>query len=150
VKKRTVSVSEYIDSLGRPFREKFLAARRAYVPRDEAIACLRGFAKKFVIVAFSAGWCKDCCVNISALAIISKATGLEVRVFGGLKKDPLSRTRKWRVPPSPPEVETFDVQKIPTILVVNAEGEEMGRLVENPKCAPSLEEELCAIIKSHQ
>jgi hypothetical protein len=47
-----------------------------------------------VLVVFSAQWCKDCATNIPVLALISEATGVDVRVFGGLKKDPLSHTRK--------------------------------------------------------
>jgi len=76
---------------------------------------------------------------------------LEVRIFGGLKKDPLSHTRKWRIPPSPPEVETFHVDKIPLIILFDREGKEIGKIVENPREKPTLEEELLKIIlEKHQ
>jgi len=105
-------------------------------------------ANDYVIVAFSAGWCKDCITNIPALALIAESTGLEVRVFGGLKKDPLSHTSKWRIPPSPPEVIPFDVDKIPLITVFDLSGKEIGRIVESPRRWPTLEQELGEIIKS--
>jgi thiol-disulfide isomerase/thioredoxin len=52
----------------------------------KAINKLESFANNYVIVAFSAEWCKDCAANIPVLALISESTGLEVRIFGGLKK----------------------------------------------------------------
>lgn len=98
------------------------------------------------MVAFSAEWCKDYAVNIPILALISEATGLNVRIFGGLKRGPLNPTRKWSIPPSPPEVEKFQVDKIPLILVFDKEGMELGRIVENPKEGLTLEEEILHII----
>lgn len=149
-RKKTVSVNQYIKSLPQPFLEKFLTRKQAYQLEPEVISQLKNFANKYVIVAFSAEWCKDCTANIPVLALISETTGLEVRIFEGLKKDPLSHTRRWRIPPSPPEVETFNVDKIPLILIVDKEGKEIGRIIENPKHMPTLEEELYEIIKSQQ
>lgn len=146
IKKKTVSVSQYIDSLKQPFSEKFLTRKQTYQLKREAINQLKKFANKYVIVAFSAVWCKDCAANIPVLALISEATGIEVRIFGGLKKDPLSHTRKWRIPPSPQEVETFQVDKIPLIIMFDKEGKEIGRIIENPREKPTLEEELIQII----
>jgi thiol:disulfide interchange protein len=143
--KRTVSVKEYLDSLGEPFRERFLERKQTRTRNQLALDQLRKFADSYVIVAFSAEWCKDCTTNIPVLALISEATGLTVRIFGGLKKDPLSDTRKWRIPPSPPEVETFNVDKIPLIMLFDKKGVEIGRIIENPR-EPTLEEELLKII----
>jgi thiol-disulfide isomerase/thioredoxin len=147
-RKKTVTVNEYINSL-EDFREKFLTRKEAYKLNHEITNRLKQFAKNYFVVAFSAEWCKDCAANIPILALISEATSLEVRVFGGLKKDPLSRTRKWRIPPSPPEVETFSVDKIPLIIVFDMEGNEIGRVIENPK-EPTLEAELLKIISAGQ
>jgi len=150
VGKKTVSVNQYIDNLKQPFREKFLTRKQTYQLKREVTTQLKKFANKYVIVAFSAEWCKDCAANIPVLAIISEATGLEVRIFGGLKKDTLSRTRKWRIPPSPPEVETFNVDKIPLMILFDKEGEEIGKIIESPR-EPTLEEELLKIIlEKHQ
>jgi thiol-disulfide isomerase/thioredoxin len=145
IRKKTVSASKYIDSLKSPFREKFLTRKHTYKLNQEAIANIKEFADKYLIVAFSAEWCKDCTANIPVLALLCEETGLEVRVFGGLMKDPLSHERKWRVPPSPPEVEIFNVDKIPLMILLDKEGREIGRIVENPH-EPTLEEELLKII----
>jgi hypothetical protein len=146
IRKRTVSVNQYIENLKKPFRDKFLTRKQTYKPKQEAIKQLKELAKNYAVVAFSAKWCKDCAVNIPVLALISEVTGLEVRIFGGLMKDPLSHTRKWRIPPSPPEVETFQVEKIPLMIVFNKEGGIVGKVVENPQRKPTLEEELIQII----
>lgn len=150
IKKKTVSVSQYIDSLKQPFSEKFLTRKQTYQLKREAINQLKKFADKYTVVAFSAEWCKDCAVNIPVLALISEATGLEVRIFGGLKKDPLSHTRKWRIPPSPHEVEMFHVDKIPLIILFDKEGKEVGKIIENPREKPTLEEELVIISEQRQ
>jgi len=143
-------VNDYLDGLEQPFKERFLARKQIYQPKQEAINQLKTLADKYLIIAFSAGWCKDCASNIPALALISDATKLEVRIFGGLKKDPLSHIRKWRIPPSPPEVVPFNVEKIPLIIIFNKEGREIGRIIENPTCTPTLEEELHKIVTSQQ
>jgi thiol:disulfide interchange protein len=151
IRKRTVSVSQHIESLKQTYHEKFLTRKQTYQLKQEAINQLEKFAHKYMVVAFSAEWCKDCTANIPVLALISEATGLEVRIFGGLKKDPLSHTRKWRIPPSPPEVETFQVDKIPLIIVFDKEGKDIGKIIENPREKPTLEEELIQIIlEQHQ
>jgi thiol-disulfide isomerase/thioredoxin len=148
IETEAIAANQYIDSLEQPFRQKFLARKQTYALNREAIDQLRKLAGKYAIVAFSAQWCKDCAANIPVLALISEATGLEVRVFGGLKKDPLSHTKKWRIPPSPPEVEKFNVDKIPLIMIFEGNGKEIGRIVENSTQAPTLEEEICRIIKA--
>jgi thiol:disulfide interchange protein len=148
IRKETVSVNRYIEDLEQPFKEKFLTREQTYQLKQEAIDQLKKVADRYLIVAFSAEWCKDCSVNVPVLALISEATRLEVRIFGGLMKDPLSHTRKWRIPPSPPEVETFNVEKIPLIVIFDKEGREIGRIIENPTHKPTLEEELCEIVKS--
>lgn len=144
IRKKTVNVSDYIEKLEGDFRERFLTRKENYKLKQEVVNRLKQFAEKYFVVAFSAEWCKDCAANIPVLALTSETTGLEVRVFGGLKKDPLSGTKKWRIPPSPPEVEPFGVDKIPLIIVFDMEGNEVGRIVENPK-EPTLEEELLKI-----
>ncbi len=145
IRRKTVSVKQYLNSLEEPFREKFLARKQTYRLNQEVMNKLKHCADKFVVVTFSAEWCKDCAANIPVIALISEATGLEVRIFGGLMKDPLSHTRKWRIPPSPPEVETFHVDKIPLIILFSKEGKEVGKIIEKPE-EPTLEEELLKII----
>jgi thiol-disulfide isomerase/thioredoxin len=148
IRKKTVSADQYIDNLEQPLKEKYLSRKQAYKLQPEAVDQLRRFAEKYVAIVFSATWCKDCAENVPVLSLISEATGLEVRVFGGLMKDPLSHVCKWRIPPSPPEVITFEVDKIPLIIIVDLHGKEMGRVIESPKRWPTLEQELYEMMKS--
>jgi hypothetical protein len=148
IRKRTVSISQYIDGLEEPFKESFVARKQTYQLHKETVDQLKQFAHSYMVVAFSASWCKDCTQNITVLGLIAETTGLQVRVFGGLMKDPLSHTSKWRIPPSSPEVITFNVDKIPLIIVFDVNGKEIGRIVESAKRCPTLEQELCEIIKS--
>jgi len=150
IRMKTVSIVEYMNGLEEPFKEKFLGRKEAYQPNREAIDKLGAFADRYLIIVFSAAWCKDCAVNIPVLEIINETSGIEVRVFGGLKKDPLSQEHKWRIPPSPPEVETFKVAGIPLIIVADRERREIGRIIENPAHQPTLEQEICEIIKPKQ
>lgn len=145
---KTVPVADYINGLEEPFKEKFLARKLSYQLDQETIGKLKAYAGSYAIIVFSAGWCKDCAKHVPVLALINETTGLEVRVFGGLKKDPLAHGIKWRIPPSPPDVETFHVEAIPLIIVVDREGRELGRIIENPKHQPTLEQELFDIITS--
>jgi thiol-disulfide isomerase/thioredoxin len=146
IRRRTTDVNNYISGISEPFRVKFLERKKEYKLKASVVGGLKNYAKNYVIVAFSAEWCKDCAANIPVLALLSEATGLEVRVFGGLKRDPLNSKRKWSVPPSPPEVETFHVDKIPHISIFNSEGEKVGEIVEKPREGLTLEEEILKII----
>lgn len=149
IRKRAVLVSEYIDDLDEPFKEKYLWQKQTYRLQTDAIDELKRHARNYFIVAFSASWCKDCAQQIPVFALIAENTGLEVRVFGGLRGDPLSHTSKWRIPPSPPEVLTFAVEKIPLIIIFDINGVEAGRIIESPKQFPTLEQEICEIIRRH-
>ncbi len=148
IRRKTVPVGEYILSLEPVFKDKFLVKKHVYELQHDAVEELRKAADCFLVIVFSAGWCKDCAEQIPVLALLAEATGLEVRVFGGLKKDPLSHTSKWRIPPSPPEVTAFEVNAIPLMVVVDSSGNEIGRIVEKPKMKPTLEQELLEIVKS--
>ena len=150
IRDKTVSIDEYISSMDQVFRDRFLARKQTYALKLCAVDELRKSARSLVVVVFSASWCKDCAEQIPVLALLAATTGLEVRVFGGIKKDPLSHTSKWRVPPSPPEVNTLRVEKLPTIIVFDTCGMEVGRIEERPIMTLTLEEELCEIVKSHR
>jgi thiol-disulfide isomerase/thioredoxin len=147
IRKRTVAADEYIDGSDSPFKEKFLERKQTYQLNIETVEQLKLFARKYLAIAFSAVWCKDCVSTIPVLALVSEKTGLEVRIFGSLKKNALGHSHKWRIPPSPPEVELYNIEKLPTILILDLDGREIGRIVENSKTQPTLEQELLEIIK---
>jgi len=148
IRKKTVTAQRYIDGLEQPFKGKYLARKQTYQLQQEIIERLKEFAGKCVMIVFSAIWCRDCAQSVPVLALISETTGLEIRVFGGLKKDPLGHKDKWRIPPSPPEVRTFKVDAIPLMIIVDSKGREIGRVVESPKRCPTLEQEIYEIIRS--
>jgi thiol-disulfide isomerase/thioredoxin len=148
IRDKTVTIDEYISTLDQIFIERFLIRKQTYQLKVCAVEELRKSADSYVLVVFSASWCKDCAEQIPVLDLVADSTGLEVRVFGGIKKDPLSHFSKWRVPPSPPEVNTLCVEKLPTIIVFDSKGVEAGRIEERPKMTLTLEEELCEIVKS--
>ena len=85
--------------------ERFNERFHGYKLDQETAEKIRRYAEGAVVFVFSAEWCSDCYRNVPVLAIIHEAPGLEVRVFGHIMRDPKSTTRKWAIPPSPPEAE---------------------------------------------
>lgn len=146
IRRKTVSVDEYLSSITSLNKEKFLARKESYQLNQDAVSKLERIADKYTVVVFSAEWCKDCVSNVPVLKLVSQATGLEVRVFGHIKRDVLSTKEKWRIPPSPPEVKTFGVEKLPWIILFDKKGEEVGKIIENPAHTGSIEEELLYIL----
>lgn len=147
-RQKATPVEEYLPSIIKLYRWKFMNTRKDYQLAGAAVASLEPSAKDYFVLAFSAAWCEDCSKYIPVLALLAEATGLEVRVFGKIKTDPLSQDSLWRIPPSPPEVLTFDVQKLPWILLYDRQGNEIGRIVEQPSQADTIEEELVAFIRA--
>ena len=114
---------------------------------------LKAFAGKVHIFVFSAEWCLDCRRNIPVLKLIQDATGIEARVLGHVMRDaknpnPRTPDEKWKIPPSPPELREFNALKIPYIAVLDAHGEELGAVIENPPGDKTLEEALLAILEA--
>lgn len=144
--KRSISVQKYIQEPGTGY-EAFNKKRKEYKVNEEVIEKLKKSADKILVFVFSAEWCPDCYRNVPILDIISEKTGLEVRVFGHIKRSVAGSSKKWAVPPSPEEVDEFNVQKIPYIIILNKQGEKMGDIIENPPSGKTLEETVLDIIK---
>lgn len=119
---------------------------KTYVLDEEAVAKIRCHADRVMVVVFSAEWCPDCHRNVPILALLSRETGLEVRVFGHLMRD--AKRKGWRIPPSPPEVDEFKVVKIPHIAVLDVDGEVVGEIIENPPEGKTLERALLDILEA--
>ena len=140
---RTVSVKGYLAHTSGPFREKADERLKTYRLKEEVVEELKSYADKLFVVVFSAEWClKDCAPNVPVLALLADKAGLNVRVFGGLIRDPLNPKERWRIPPSPPEVKDFKVEKVPTIIVFDISGRELGKIIEEPSPGRTLEEEM--------
>ena len=146
LRKNSESVHDYVSepSIAKDAFDK----RRAEYKLDTAVVKeLKKKAKDYTVITFSAEWCPDCMRNMPVLDMLSDVAGLDVRVFGHLMRDAKSNTRKWAVPPSPPEVDEFKVAKIPYIVVLKKDGEKVGEIVENPPAGKTLEQAILDIIK---
>jgi len=115
---------------------------------EEAVTKIRYYSDRYLVVVFSAEWCPDCHRNVPILALLSRQAGLEIRVFGHLMRNTKNDNRRWRIPPSPPEVDDFDVVKIPHIAVLDMKGGVVGEIIENPAEGKSLEQALLDILES--
>jgi thiol-disulfide isomerase/thioredoxin len=146
IKERSETVRDYIST---PSKAKdAFDKRRAEYKLDAAVTKeLKKRTKNYTIIVFSAEWCPDCLRNVPVLDLIAEATGIEVRVFGHIMRDAKSNTRKWAVPPSPPEVDEFNVPKIPLMVVLKKDGEKVGEIVENPPPGKTLEQALLDVMK---
>lgn len=147
LREKTVSVEDYLVRINEPFRSRFAERMESYPLKKNVVDELRKHADKMFIVVFSAEWCKNCMAHVPVLALLADEAGLRVRVFGGLKKDRLNPDKKWRIPPSPPEVKDFGVTDIPYIIIFNKGSEELGKIVEDPASGKTIEEEILEIIE---
>ncbi len=140
------SVADYLKSSDEK-TPKFAERKATYKLNKETVEKIKAYAGSAVVVVFSAEWCPDCYRNVPVLGLISEETGLEVRVFGHLMRNVKDPDEKWMIPPSPPEVKTFNVIKIPLITVLNEDGERLGEIIENPPEGQTLEKALLNILK---
>lgn len=146
LRKNSEPVGEYLCS-SRKVTNVFEESIGDYKLAAETIKKLSRYVGGAVVFAFSAEWCPDCHRNIPILGVISEETGLEINIFGHLMRD-LKKTRGiWRIPPSPAEVEEFNVRKISTIIVLDLEGNKIGEIIENPPTDKNLEEALLDILE---
>jgi len=141
-----MGIHDYINEPSKA-REAFDRRREEYKLDPVTVKELKNRANDYLIIVFSAEWCPDCLRNVPVLDLLTEATGLEVRVFGHLMRDDKRNTRKWAVPPSPPEVEEFNVVKIPHMVVLKKDGEKFGEIIENPPPGKTLEQTLLEIIE---
>ncbi|OGD54594.1 hypothetical protein A3K80_05050 [Candidatus Bathyarchaeota archaeon RBG_13_38_9] len=128
-------------------KDKFMTNRSMYKLNLDVIKDLKQYSEEVVIFAFSAEWCPDCHRNIPVLDLLNEVAGIEVRIFGHLMRDSKNHIKKWKIPPSPQEVEVFNVEKIPLIIILSKNGEELGRIVENPPLGKTIEQTILEIIK---
>jgi thiol-disulfide isomerase/thioredoxin len=148
--KNSEKVSEYISasSIKVPtFKENY----EKYALNNNIVDKLKRHKEDALIFAFSAEWCPDCQRHIPTLGLIADSVGIEVNIFGHLMRDdPKSSKSYWRIPPSPPEVEEFNVKRIPTILILDKKGRKIGDIIENPPKATSLEKAILEILESEK
>jgi len=147
LRKRSEAILEYLEK-SKDKTDRFMERFHSYKLDHETADKIKGHAGEALVIVFSAEWCPDCYRNVPVLGLIHEATGLEVRAFGHLMRDAKNSTRKWAVPPSPAEVDEFNVTKIPYIVVLSMKGEKLGEIMENPPQGKTLEQALLDILEA--
>ena len=145
LRKNSEGIADYLSSVSCEV-PSFARRKGEYSLNENLTGELKRHSGEVVIIVFSAEWCPDCHRNVPVLGLLSEATGLDVRVFGRLKRDVKNPEKRWKIPPSPAEVREFNVDKIPLIVVLNRKGEKIGEIIENPPEGKSLEEALLDIL----
>jgi len=148
ISKRTTSVRGYIDALSEKDRDIIMEAYKGYKLNEAALRELKALTRGLKVVVFSAAWCGDCKRAMPVMLHLEEQIGIDVMVFGNIKTDPLSRTSKWRVPPSPPEINEWGVTAIPWFEFFDAKGNKRGTLIEKPTVKDTLEEEIVYVLKN--
>ncbi|MCW4013358.1 MAG: thioredoxin family protein [Candidatus Bathyarchaeota archaeon] len=145
--KDSEEVKHYIES-SQEKAPQFMEQYNEYTLEREIVMKINCHSNNYIIFAFSAEWCPDCYRNIPVLAKLQEATGLETRIFGHLMRDAKSPNKRWRIPPSPAEVDEFDVVKIPSMYILDKQGQKVGEIIEDPPQGMSLEAAILAILES--
>ncbi|MBN2230135.1 MAG: thioredoxin family protein [Candidatus Thorarchaeota archaeon] len=142
-----IGCTEYIESMTQMYRGGFLRQKQEYSPKQEILDRLKTYSNDFTIVAVFADWCGDARRAIPVLALVEEYTGKKITALGGMTKPSYGSSKFWAVPPSPQEVDTFEITSSPTILIFNKEGKEIGRIKTKQKMTPTIEEEVLKIIE---
>ena len=140
---------DYIDNMDSFYRGNFVRFKEDYDLNSEAIEKLKGLVDDYVFVVMFADWCGDARRTVPILALLEDELNIQIRALGGMTK-PMGRSEKdWAIPPSPAEVDTFEVTSSPTIIIFDKKTrEEIGRMKTRPKMTPTVEEEILKIIEN--
>jgi len=138
---------EYIETMSQMYKGGFLRQRNEYKLNPEAIEKLGAFSEDYRIVIVFADWCGDARRAVPVMSLIEVETGQKISALGGMKKPPYGSDKFWAVPPSPVEVDIFEITSSPTILIFDQQGEEVGRIKTRAKMTPTIEQEIVKIIE---
>ncbi len=142
------SCENYINEMNPMYRSRWLDEFSRYRLNDDAVDKLKEIMDDYEIVVMFADWCGDARRAIPALAHLEKSLNIKIRALGGMTKPSWGSDRFWAVPPSPVEVDTFDIRSSPTVIIFKrATGEEVGRIKTRPKMTPTMEEEILKVIQ---
>jgi thiol-disulfide isomerase/thioredoxin len=147
IRKRTKNARGYVESIEGKAGGQFLEVYDEYKLNHQSTQELKTLAEGLVFVVMSAGWCKDCRAALPVLMHLEEEIGLDVRCFGGIKTAPLDPDHRWKIPPSPPEMEDWGVTAIPWIQIFDSDGNRIAVIIEKPTVKPTLEAELVHVLK---
>ena len=138
---------EYIDDMSSLHKSRWLDVFTSYKLNDSAVEKLREYSDKYEFVVLFADWCGDARKAVPALAQLEIELDIKIRALGGMTKPGFGSDKFWAVPPSPVEVDTFDIRSSPTIIIFRKDTrEEVGRILTKPKQTPTIEEEIVKVI----
>ncbi|NWF94632.1 MAG: thioredoxin family protein [Candidatus Thorarchaeota archaeon] len=138
---------EYIERMAPAYRGGFLRQQQEYKLDAQVVDKLRPLIGDYSLVVVFADWCGDARKAVPVLALLEKELGIKIRALGGMTKPPYGSPKLWAVPPSPEEVERFEITSSPTLLVFDREGREIGRMKTRPRMTSSVEAEILKIIE---
>ena len=147
VKEDCPSSNEAIETMSKSYRAGFLGHKKYYNLNSDAVERLKVFLDDYEIVVVFADWCGDAKRAVPVLAKLEEELDIKIKALGGMKKPPYGSDKNWAVPPSPEEVDTFEITSSPTILIFKKSGEEVGRIKTKPKMTGTIEEEIVKIIE---
>lgn len=98
----------------------FKSAFERYSPKTEIIEEVLAKMPSAKIITISAHWCPDCRRNVPRMAKISN------HLKNGWETEALDRDAEG-------VIEKYNVRKIPTFIIQDKEGNEIARIIENPK-----------------
>ncbi|MBD3188557.1 hypothetical protein GF325_17130 [Candidatus Bathyarchaeota archaeon] len=103
------------------------------------------FQHDLKLVVFSAAWCKDCQIVIPVLAKLYQMTKIPMKILGDVKVNQ-SGMPQWHVPPSPPEINELAVVKVPAIIILDDNNNELARIYEQPPEGYTLEQHMFKLL----
>ncbi|MFW9768465.1 MAG: thioredoxin family protein [Candidatus Thorarchaeota archaeon] len=148
VREDAPAAKEAIENISPAYKGGFIRQKQDYSLNQEAVSRIKAFVEEgYSFAAMFADWCGDARRAIPVLALLEDEIGITIPCLGGMRKPPYGSGKLWDVPPSPVEVDIFDVTSSPTILIFDKEGEEIGRIKTKARMTPSIEEEIVKIIE---
>lgn len=124
------------------FDKWFTPNYEAYQPDEKIIKKLKRKLKKYTITVFMGTWCGDSKREVPKLYKILEAANFpesKLRVIG------LNNGRKQYKQGPNGEEKGMNIHRVPTVIVYNRKGKEVGRIVEHP--VESLEADLLKICR---
>ncbi len=151
IKSKGVSPEEYVRTIKLAKYQKMFEDKINETPvKEDTVNEIAELVKtkQITIRVFAAVWCKDTLKTLPAVTYITKQIPeIDLKILGGIKNVPFDKKIRWKVPPSPPEVDTFDIRAVPTFIFFDKNGEEIGRVKEPPEVTETVEDEILHYLK---